>query len=101
MASRPLLGVSSSRSSSTPGPSFGGAVGVLGNALAARAEAKVNWTNARDMALATGQHWALPSGIHTVGSTTIIKAPTHIRYEPTNGFCSGVTRDGKVYSYTK
>ena len=78
-------------------PEFGTSIGL---AFSSIAEANNNWNNARNSALASGDHWKLPNGSHRVGpDLTIIKANTHIRYENSNGFHTGVTSDGRPYSY--
>ena len=89
-----------SASNQTPNVQY--AVGTsIGLAFDAIADANRNWNNARDYGLASGNHWSLPNGSHTHGYTTIIKSDNCIRYESEDGYCSGVTKDGVRYSYTK
>lgn len=85
--------------------------GAIGLAFSAKAEANATWQAAKDFGLATGNHSVLPNGTHVVGPTinnhsagsqmTIIKSDTCIRYEPESGYCSGITSDGKRYTYMK
>ncbi len=64
-------------------------------------KANKNWTTSRDLSLSTGNHWGLPSGTHSVGTTKIIKGDGYIRYEPEHGHCTVVSDDGKISSYMK
>jgi hypothetical protein len=76
------------------GGAFFGAIGAI-------QEANQNWNNAYNYGMSSGNHWALPNGTHHYGDGKLIKSDSCIRYEPSNGFCSGVTKDGHPYSYTK
>ena len=78
-----------------------GVGGALGFAFQEISKANNNWNNARDNAMASGNHWALPNGTHNYGNGKIVKSNSCIRYEPANGHCSGITSDGIPYSYTQ
>lgn len=73
--------------------------GALGLAFSSIQDANNNWSNARNNAIATNNHWILPNGTHDVNGMKIIKGNGYIRYEHPNGHCHGITDDGGHYWY--
>lgn len=78
-----------------------GVGGCLSAAFTEINKANVNWTMARDTAMATGNHFDLPFGTHRVGETLQIINDAHtLRYKNMEtGYVTGCTKDGIPFSY--
>jgi hypothetical protein len=83
-------------------PSGAGALGVLGGALAARAEANANWNRARDQAVATNNHMNLPNGTHRIGNLIVKATNNNIIYKnPDTGQHWGIVKEtGERYTFS-
>jgi hypothetical protein len=78
---------------------IGGAIGLAFSSIAEANQTKQNYNN---YALSSGNHSFLSNGTHNLGNDyKIIKSDSCTRYEPSNGFCHGVTADGHRYTYMK
>ncbi len=83
-------------------PSGAGALGVLGGALAARAEANANWNRARDQAVATNNHMNLPNGTHRINGLKVTVTSGNIIYRhPDTGERWGIVKStGERYTFS-
>lgn len=91
-----------SSSSGASGGGFSGALGAIGLVFSGRAEAKANWTAARDYAIHSGNHHALPNGTHRIDGFVVSVTDKNIIYKnPETGQNFGIVREtGQTYTYS-